>query len=137
MIVPAAPSSISSTRRRISARINASPISAEPIISARRCAASKGRAVAPCSPARARVIAGRPASWLTSPGELARAERDDRRLTVKSIAPGYVDRARQHEPGGCALLAVVIEHLARREMPLRAAGGRAVSTLAPSSTGNI
>jgi hypothetical protein len=28
----------------------------------------------------------------------------------------------KHEPGGCALLAVVIEHLARREMPLRAAG---------------
>jgi hypothetical protein len=70
-------------------------------------------------------------------GQLARAERDDRRLTVKSIAPGYVDRARQHEPGGCALLAVVIDHLARREMPLWSAGGRAVSTLAPSSTGNI
>jgi hypothetical protein len=39
IIVPAAPSSISSTRRRISGRINVSPISAEPIINARRCAA--------------------------------------------------------------------------------------------------
>jgi hypothetical protein len=65
----------------------------------RRVETPRSRALLPGASADDRWAAG---ELVDLAGELARAERDDRRLTVKSIAPGYVDRARQHEPGGCA-----------------------------------
>jgi hypothetical protein len=64
---PAPPSAISPTRRKMSARITTSPTSADPIIKARKWAASNGKAVQPCGPARPPAIDGRPASWFTSP----------------------------------------------------------------------
>ena len=64
---PAPPSSISPTRRRMNARMTISPTSAEPIISARICAASNGNAVQPSVPALPQASVSRPASWLTSP----------------------------------------------------------------------
>jgi hypothetical protein len=51
----------------MNARIMISPISAEPIIKARTCAASNGSAVQPSAPALPAASDWRPASWLTSP----------------------------------------------------------------------
>ena len=48
---PELAAAITPTRRRISARITTSPSSAKPIISERRCAASKGSANVPAAPA--------------------------------------------------------------------------------------
>jgi hypothetical protein len=62
-----APDSIRLTRRRMNARMTISPISAEPIMSARKCAASNGTAVQPSKPARPQAKISCPASWLTSP----------------------------------------------------------------------
>ena len=66
-IEPTLLSAIRAVRRRISARMMISPTSAEPTISARKCAPSNASAVQPSGPALASVNAARPLSWVTSP----------------------------------------------------------------------
>ena len=99
-----------------------SPTSAEPIISARTCAGSKGSAVQPSGPARPSASDSRPESWLISPEKLPRAMRGDRRFAVEAVAPHRIDRALEHEPGRRLPLADLEHDLVRREVARRAAG---------------
>ena len=92
-----------------------SPISAEPTISARRCAASNGSAVQPSGPARPRGERAASGELADLAGELADAERGDRRLVVEPVAPDDLDRALEHQPGRRVPLADVVDALAGRE----------------------
>ena len=137
-IEPAPPASIRPTRRRINARMMISPISAEPIISARRCAASNGRAVQPSGPARPAASVPRPDSWLTSPVNWPAPCV----VIVASCAEAVAaddDRALEHQPGGRVALADVEHRLAGRESPRRPAGEspRGLDLRARRAPGNI
>ena len=104
------------------ARITISPISAEPIISARICAASNGSAVQPSAagPAASERLAPRELAYLA--GDLADMMRGDGRLAVEAVAPHHIDRALEHEPSRRVLLADVEHDLARREIARGPAG---------------
>jgi hypothetical protein len=55
-------------------------------------------------------------------GELADAERGDRRLVIEAVAPADVDRALEHQPGRRVPRAHVVDRLAGREFSRGAAG---------------
>ena len=65
-----------------------SPSSAEPIISARRWAASNGRAVQPVRPGAPRGQGAAAGELADLAGELAGADADDRRLAVAARRAG-------------------------------------------------
>ena len=119
---PTPPSWISATRRRMKARMTISPSSAEPITSARICAASNGSAVQPSGPGlrrRQRAAAGKLADLA---GKLALGEQDDRGLPMQAVAAHDLDPAVEHQPGRRVAHADIVDELARGETPGRAAG---------------
>ena len=98
-----------------------SPTSAEPITSARRCAASNGSTVQPSGPARPAASGAAPGQLADLAAELADAERGDRRFMMEAVATDDVDRTFEHQPARRIALAHIVEELAGSELARRAA----------------